>query len=416
AIVVTDGERILGLGDLGAEGMGIPIGKLALYVALGGVQPQWCLPVTLDVGTDNEKLLNNPFYIGLKQKRERGDAYDTLVDNFMKACRKRYGQSVLIQFEDFHKNNAYRLLDKYREEYCTFNDDIQGTAAVTLAGLLSAGRVAKKKLSEMKILFYGAGGSATGTAELSVEEMKTQGLSYSEANEHIYLVNTGGLVVKSRTDLNPKLHRFAKDLPQEKELLKIVKMVKPDAIIGLSTVKGAFTEEILKAMAEIQERPIIFALSNPTVNSECTAEDAYKHTKGKAIFASGSPFPDVRMDGKVLKTGQCNNAYIFPGVGLGIVLFNVSHVEDKHFLIAARVLAESVPQKSLDEGLIYPKLEEIRELSVKIAVHIGVESYNDGTALLYPKPKDLELYVRSQIYTTDYDPPVTGDCTSNSKL
>ncbi|KHJ80397.1 malic enzyme domain protein, partial [Oesophagostomum dentatum] len=279
AIVVTDGERILGLGDLGTYGIGIPVGKLALYVALAGLHPEWCLPVIIDVGTDNQSLLNDPFYTGLRRPRVRGPEYDSLLDNFMKACTKRFGRDTLIQFEDFGNQNAYRLLDRYKNEYCMFNDDIQGTASVVVAGLLATTRITKKKLSSQKFVFFGAGGAATGVAEMCVRQMVDEGLSQEEACANIYMIDIDGLITKSRaTTLSDRHLRFAKDMPDTKSLLEVVKTVQPAGIIGASTVAGAFTEEVIQEMARINPRPIIFALSNPTSKAECTAEAAYRIT------------------------------------------------------------------------------------------------------------------------------------------
>ncbi|KAK6737776.1 hypothetical protein RB195_020086 [Necator americanus] len=406
AIVMTDGERILGLGDHGAYGMGIPVGKLALYVALAGVQPQWCLPVLIDVGTNNQKLLDDPFYIGLRRNRVRGPEYDKLIDNFMKAATKRFGRDTLIQFEDFAFQNAFTLLDRYKNEYCTFNDDIQGTASVAVAGLLAATRVTKKKLSQEKIVFLGAGAAALGIAELCVTEMMEEGLSREEACGNIVLLNSKGLITKDRAkNLSARHQEFAKDLPETKSLLEVIKMVKPSALLGLSTVGGAFTPEILREMAKINHRPIIFALSNPTSKAECTAEDAYHHTNGTALFASGSPFENVEMHGKLYKPGQGNNSYIFPGVALGAILFKAKHIPDKAFLIAARRCARSVSEKSLNEySRLFPRLKDIRELSVKIAVDLGHHLYENNLATLHPKPGDMEMFIRQQIYSYEYEP------------
>ncbi|CEF62385.1 NAD-dependent malic enzyme, mitochondrial [Strongyloides ratti] len=403
-IVVTDGERILGLGDLGAYGMGIPIGKLTLYTALAGIKPSQCLPVLIDVGTDNQKLLNDPFYIGLRHKRIRGKEYDKLLDNFMNACVKKFGQNVLIQFEDFGNKNAYRLLDRYRDNFTVFNDDIQGTASVVLAGLLSTTHITKKKLSEQKFVFLGAGGAGTGVAEMCVWQMESEGLSYEEACNRIYLMDIDGLITKNRLNNLPERHiPFAKDLPDTKSLLDVINTVQPNGIIGASTVKGAFTPEIITRMAEINPNPIIFALSNPTSKAECTAEDAYRLTKGNVLFASGSPFPNLEYNGKIYKPGQGNNAYIFPSIGLAVCLFKIRHIKSKYFLIAARCVAKSVTQKNYDVGRIYPRLKEIREISIKVAIEIAEEAYKDGLAALYPKPKNLEMYIRSQLYDVEYE-------------
>uniref|UniRef100_A0AC35UGW1 Malic enzyme n=1 Tax=Rhabditophanes sp. KR3021 TaxID=114890 RepID=A0AC35UGW1_9BILA len=404
AIVVTDGERILGLGDLGAYGMGIPIGKLTLYTALAGISPSECLPVMIDVGTDNQQLLEDPFYIGLRHKRVRGKEYDNLIDNFMAAATKRYGQSVLIQFEDFGNANAYRLLDRYKNKYTMFNDDIQGTASVVVAGLLATTKVTKKKLAQQKLVFFGAGGAATGVAEMCVKQMESEGLTFEEACENIYLIDIDGLINKNRLNtLSPRHVPFAKDLPDIKDLLQLVETVKPNAIIGASTVKGAFTPAIIERMAEYNRNPIIFALSNPTSKAECTAEDAFRITKGKVLFASGSPFDNIELNGKIYKPGQGNNAYIFPGIALGASLFKIKKIEDRHFLMAARKVASCVTQKNLDQGRIYPRLKEIREISIQIAIDFANEAYKEGTATLYPEPEDKEMYIRSKMYDVEYD-------------
>uniref|UniRef100_A0A8L8PZT0 Malic enzyme n=1 Tax=Heligmosomoides polygyrus TaxID=6339 RepID=A0A8L8PZT0_HELPZ len=336
-IVVTDGERILGLGDLGAYGMGIPVGKLALYVALAGIRPEHCLPVVIDVGTNNQKHLEDPLYIGLRRKRVRGEKYDQLVDNFMKAVTKRFGRDTLIQFEDFAFENAFKFLDRYREDYCVFNDDIQGTAAVIVAGLLATTRITKKRLCEQKFLFHGAGAAGLGIAELMVMQMMDEGASQEDACAKIHMIDINGLVTKKRAESMTERHRlFAKDMPESKNLLEIVKAIQPNAIIGVSTQGGAFTEEIIKEMAKINERPIIFALSNPTHKAECTAEAAIKGTDGRVLYAAGSPFENVEYNGKLFKPGQGNNSYVFPGVGLAAVIWKAKKVPERAFLVAAR--------------------------------------------------------------------------------
>ncbi|PAV62954.1 hypothetical protein WR25_03856 isoform B [Diploscapter pachys] len=405
AIVVTDGERILGLGDLGAYGIGIPVGKLALYVALAGIHPSWCLPVLIDVGTDNKELLNDIFYTGLRRNRVRGPEYDRLIDNFMKACTKRFGQDTLIQFEDFGNANAYRLLDRYKNEYCMFNDDIQGTAAVVVAGLLATTRITKKRLGQQKIVFLGAGGAATGVAEMCVRQMVDEGLSEKEACANIYMVDIDGLITNTRkATLSDRHLKFAKDLPDTKSLLEVVKTVRPNALIGASTVTGAFTDEIIKEMSSLNQRPILFALSNPTSKAECTAEAAYRESNGTVLFASGSPFENVEMDGKLFKPGQGNNAYIFPGVALGCILFGAKHIPDKVFLLAARIVAESVTEKSLyTYSRLYPRIKDIRELSVKIAIKVGEYLYDKNLAMLHPRPGDMEMFIRQKIYHPDYE-------------
>lgn len=399
-IVVTDGERILGLGDLGADGMGIPVGKLALYTACAGIDPSVCLPVTIDIGTNNEKLLKDPLYIGLQQRRIRGAAYDIFVDEFVTAVQSLFPRA-LIQFEDFANHNAFRLLKKYRDRACVFNDDIQGTAAVVLSGIYSALRITGQKLTAQKIVFFGAGEAGTGVANLIVAALKEEGLSDGDARARFWFIDSKGLVVKSRGDLAEHKLRYAHDHEFIADPLSVIDVLRPTGIIGVSGQAGTFTPEVLKRMADINERPMIFALSNPTSKAECTAEQAYRLTDGRAIFASGSPFDPVVVDGKRFIPGQGNNAYIFPGVGLGIVASESRLVTDEMFLAAARTLANEVYQADLDEGRIYPALTRIREVSLEIAMATAKVAYRQGLAGA-PKPDDLQSHIKAQMFEPSY--------------
>ncbi|XP_059687277.1 NADP-dependent malic enzyme [Gavia stellata] len=404
AIVVTDGERILGLGDLGCYGMGIPVGKLALYTACGGVKPHECLPVMLDVGTDNEALLKDPLYIGLRHKRIRGQAYDDLLDEFMEAVTSRYGMNCLVQFEDFANANAFRLLHKYRNKYCTFNDDIQGTASVAVAGLLAALRITKNRLSDHTVLFQGAGEAALGIANLIVMAMGKEGVSKDAAIKRIWMVDSKGLIVKGRASLTSEKQHFAHEHGEMKNLEDIVRDIKPSVLIGVAAIGGAFTKQILQDMAALNERPIIFALSNPTSKAECTAEQCYKYTEGRGIFASGSPFDPVTLpSGQTLYPGQGNNSYVFPGVALGVISCGLKHIGEDVFLTTAEVISQQVSEENLQEGRLYPPLVTIQHVSLKIAVRIAEEAYRNNTASTYPQPKDLEAFIRSQVYSTDYN-------------
>ncbi|CAF0867764.1 unnamed protein product [Brachionus calyciflorus] len=401
-ICVTDGERILGLGDLGAQGMGIPVGKLALYTALAGVNPSQCLPITLDVGTNNQAYLNDPNYIGLKQKRVTGKEYDDFIEEFITCVKKRFGSTCLIQFEDFHNTNAFRLLEKYRDTACTFNDDIQGTASVALSGLLTAVKMTKVELKDCVFLFYGAGEAAIGTANLIALAMSEKGISEEQAREKIWLFDSKGLVVKNRPEggINHEKAPYAKDAKPIKVLSDAVDFVKPTAIIGAAAQGRQFTEEIIKKMSKLNKRPIIFALSNPTSKAECTAEEAYGHSEGQAVFASGSPFKKVDFKGRTFHPGQGNNCYIFPAVGLAAVAADLKHIPEKFFLIAAESLSNQVTSEELEEGRVYPKLNRIQEVSFKIAVDLVKYALDNGLSNLYPKPKSVESLVKEAIYDT----------------
>ena len=399
-IVVTDGERILGLGDLGANGMGIPVGKLSLYTACAGIDPSRCLPIMLDVGTENESLKNDPLYIGLKDKRSLGNDYNNFIDEFMIETSLAFPDAI-IQFEDFGNRNASRLLEKYRNNYRMFNDDIQGTTAVTLAGLLSSQRITNRELAEERIVFYGAGTAGIGIANLYTSALVKEGYSEQEARSRCWFIDSRGLIVRERENLSDNKIPFAHDHPISKNLFDIIESIRPTALIGISGQGQAFSKEVLELMADINERPIIFALSNPTSVSECTADQAYKWTGGRCLFASGSPFDPIEMDGKTFIPGQGNNAYIFPGVGLGIVLSQSNIISDDLFLTAANTLSSLVSDEELSNGQVYPSLSNIRSVSKKIAVSVAKKAMSDGLTNI-PLPQNLENHLDSIIYNPEY--------------
>nr|BAA74735.1 NADP-malic enzyme [Aloe arborescens] len=403
-IVVTDGERILGLGDLGSQGMGIPVGKLSLYTALGGIHPSSCLPVTIDVGTNNEQLLNDEFYIGLRQKRATGQEYAELLHEFMTAVKQNYGEKVIVQYEDFANHNAFELLAKYSKSHLVFNDDIQGTASVVLAGLVAALKVVGRTLAEHTFLFLGAGEAGTGIAELIALEMSRQTKApIEETRKKIWLVDSKGLIVSSRKE---SLQHFKKPWAHEHEpvktLLDAVKTIKPTVLIGSSGVGQTFTKEVAEAMPSFNEKPVILALSNPTSQSECTAEQAYSWSEGRAIFASGSPFDPVEYNGKLFVPGQANNAYIFPGLGLGLVISGAIRVHDEMLLAASEALAQQVTEENFANGLIYPPFTIIRKISAHIAANVAAKAYELGLATHLPRPANLVKYAESRMYSPLY--------------
>ena len=396
-IVVTDGQRILGLGDQGINGMGIPCGKLSLYTACAGIAPEKTLPVTIDVGTNNQDNLADPLYLGLRHERVTGEAYDELIEEFVTEARRRW-PNVLIQFEDFGNSHAFDLLERYKERILCFNDDIQGTAAVAVTGVYSALRVTGQKLADQKFLFLGAGEAATGIAELIADAMVEEGMDREEALKHCALFDSKGLVTATRGDkLAHNKVPFAHDLPNCRTFIEAVKALRPTGIIGVSAQPGAFNAEVLKEMAAINERPIIFALSNPTSRAECDAVTAYYETNGRALFASGSPFAPVKWEGKTFVPRQGNNSYVFPGLGLGAVFARAKWMPTGMFLAASRTLAELVSEEDLAQGSLYPPLSAVREVSVKIGAAVAQYAYDKGLAG-NERPANLEGAVRDFMY------------------
>lgn len=398
--VVTDGERILGLGDLGVCGMGIPIGKLCLYTACAGVPPKYTLPVVLDAGTNNEGFLKDPFYPGLKQKRARGKDFDDFIAAFVQAISKVFPK-ICIQWEDFAGPDAVHILQHFRDETCTFNDDIQGTAAVAAGGLLAASYYSGKKLRDQKFLFLGAGAAATGIGYLLSRMLMQEGMGEEEALQHVWMFDVNGLLTANRKDLSDYQEPYAHHSSGTKNFTEAIRRIKPTAIIGVSTVKGAFTREVIETMSELNERPIIFPYSNPTSHAECTAEEAYTWSKGKAIFASGSPFPPVVYNGKKFIPGQGNNVYIFPAMGLAVFAAEAKRVTDEMFIAAARALAELVTEKDFSEGRIYPPIDNILDVSWHIAVKVAAHVFDNGLTDIV-RPDDLKAFIKSKMYRASY--------------
>ena len=388
-IVVTDGERILGLGDLGVGGMGIPVGKLSLYTLCAGIHPATTLPIVLDVGTNNRELLDDPLYLGWRHERIRGQEYDDFIEAFVQAVMQKY-PNVLLQWEDFSKYNAPRILERYRDRLCTFNDDIQGTGAVTAAGLMAAAQVLNTRLSDHRIVVLGAGSSAIGISDQIVAAMQAEGVAAAEARKSIWLIDSKGLVHDGRGSEEPLKMKYAQPIERtadwqiekgaEIKFADVVRHAHPTILIGTSAQAGAFTEEIVREMARHVDRPIIFPLSNPTSRSEAMPIDLFKWTGERAIVATGSPFPPVATGRGLVRIGQCNNSFIFPGVGLGVIASGASRVTDAMFVAAARVLSGFAPALRDANAALYPELEEVRDISRSVALAVAIEAQNAGLA------------------------------------
>ena len=409
-IVVTDAERILGLGDLGAGGMGIPIGKLSLYTVGAGIHPARTLPICLDVGTDNQSLLDDPLYVGWRQPRLRGKAYDDLVEEFITAVQKKF-PDALLQWEDFKKNNAFRLLDRYRERILSFNDDIQGTAAVALAGVMAACRVTSTPLEKQRIVILGAGAAGVGIARQIRDALGRAGLEGDDQKRALAVLDSRGLLVGGQADQDEHKKEFAWDpalvtaaglsADGGAGLLEVVKALKPTVLIGTSGQAGSFSEDVIRGMAEHCARPVIFPFSNPTANSEAVPEDIFRWTNGRALVATGSPFDAVEYDGETLEVAQGNNVYIFPGVGLGALAARARSISDGLFTRAAEALAAAVPEESLDRGRLFPPLDQLRDVSARIALAVAEEAVAIGDADAADREL-LQKRIRERMWTPRY--------------
>ena len=399
-ICVTDGGRILGLGDLGANGMGIPIGKLQLYTACAGVPPQGLLPMYLDAGTNNQPYLNDPLYLGLRRRRPSAEDLYAFVDEFVEAVQEVF-PLCCIHFEDWTGSDAVQLLARYRDKVCCYNDDIQGTAGVTLAGLIAALRVSGGKLCDQRILFLGAGSAAIGLAGLIATATMQQGLSLREAQAQISMFDVNGLLEPSRTDLFDFQKPYAHPRAPTGDFVAAIESIRPTAIIGVSTVGKTFTRQVVEAMSRLNERPIIFALSNPTEHAECTPAEAYQWSGGKALYAAGVQFPPVLYGGQTFLPGQANNFYIFPAIGMAIYATQTRRVTDAMFIESAHALADQVTPRQLDQGLLYPPQADILETEIKVAARVAKVVFDSDLARV-PHPADYEAFIRSHVYKPEY--------------
>ena len=405
-ICVTDAGRILGLGDLGANGMGIPIGKLQLYTACAGVPPQYLLPMYLDAGTNNEQYLHDPLYLGMRKTRPSTEELYSFVDEFVQAVQEVFPKCC-IHFEDWTGVDAVHLLQRYRDKYCVYNDDVQGTAGIVLAGMINAAKIKGTKLSDEKYLFLGAGSAGIGLADLLCSAMTQEGLSLTQAQARVYLFDINGLLEDSRTDLVDFQKPYAHKHAPTRDFVAAIESIKPTTIIGVSTVGGTFTQKVIEAMSRINERPVVLALSNPTEHAECTPEQAYTWSKGKAIYAAGVQFPPVHYEGQTFLPGQANNFYIFPAVGMAIFATQASRVADEMFIEAARAVADQVPFELLKQGLLYPLQSNILETEIQTAARVAKLVFDSGLARM-PRPTDMVAFIRQHVYRPEYTAVATA--------
>jgi len=399
-ICVTDGGRILGLGDIGANGMGIPIGKLQLYTACAGVPPQYLLPMYLDAGTNNEQYLHDPLYLGLRKTRPSTEELYSFVDELVEAVQQLYPRCC-IHFEDWTGVDAVHLLQRYRDKYCVYNDDVQGTAGIVLAGMINAAKIKRTKLSDEKYLFLGAGSAGIGLANLLCSAMVQEGLTLKQAQDRVSMFDVNGLLVTARTDLIDFQKPYAHKHAPTRDFIAAIESIKPTTIIGVSTIGGAFTQNVVESLSRINQRPVILALSNPTDHAECTAEQAYTWSKGKAIYAAGVQFAPVHLDGQTLLPGQANNFYVFPAIGMAIFATQASRVTDEMFIEAARAVADQVPLDLLNQGLIYPLQSNILETEIQTAARVAKLVFDSGLARV-ARPADMVSFIREHVYKPAY--------------
>src|SRR6201984_2087148 len=405
-ICVTDGGRILGLGDLGANGAGIPIGKLQLYTACAGVPPRYLLPMYLDAGTNNEKSLHEPLYLGMRKRRPPTEELYSFVDELVDAVQEVFPKCC-IHFEDWTGVDAVHLLERYRDKYCVYNDDVQGTAGITLAGMINAAKLKGTKLKDEKYLLLGAGSAGIGLANLLCSALVDQGLTLKEAQSRVYMFDVNGLLESTRTDLVDFQKPYAHKHPPPRDFVAAIESIKPTTIIGVSTIGGAFTQKVVEAMSRINERPVILALSNPTEHGECTAEQAYTWSKGKAIYAAGVQFEPVHYNGQAFLPGQANNFYIFPAVGMAIFATQAERVTDEMFIEAGQAVADQVPSELLKQGLLYPLQSNILEAEIQTAARVAKLVFDSGLATV-PRPTDLVAFIRKHVYKPEYVTEAAG--------
>jgi malate dehydrogenase (oxaloacetate-decarboxylating)(NADP+) len=399
-ICVTDGGRILGLGDLGANGAGIPIGKLQLYTACAGVPPQYLLPMYLDAGTNNEQYLNDPLYLGMRKTRPSTADLYAFVDEFVEAVQEVFPKCC-IHFEDWTGTDAMHLLQRYRDKYCVYNDDVQGTAGIVLTGMINAAKLKGTKLKDEKYLFLGAGSAGIGLANLLCSALVAQGVTLKDAQSRVYMFDINGLLETSRKDLVDFQKPYAHEHAPTRDFVAAIESIEPTTIIGVSTIGGAFTRAVVESMARINERPVILALSNPTEHAECTAEQAYTWSKGKAIYAAGVQFAPVHYNGQTFLPGQANNFYIFPAVGMAIFATQATRVTDEMFIEAGQAVADQVASELLEQGLLYPLQANILETEIRTAARAAKVVFDSGLARV-ARPADMVAFIRQQVYKPEY--------------